>query len=135
MSLQASIEATLPRLRAEAEARMTSRCSVMRKTGGTTTVGGFKVDEWAAVHVDLPVRIGSSERSRRVDVVGVDYDTPLRVASFPRATEDLRDADLIEITSGDTAGQVFRLIETEPADQQTARRINVVGVARPEEWS
>jgi len=125
--------------RAAAAARMTSTCNVRRKTGATTLVGGFKVPVWATIHAAVNVRIGGahsgSAQSRRLEVAGVGVEVPVRVASFAYDLTDLRDGDLIEMLSGDTDDLMFRIVEVDPQDQATARRAQVVGTTRPEEWT
>ena len=59
----------------------------------------------------------------------------LRIGHLPYDTENLADGDLIEVTAGEVAGTVWRIVEAEFADQQTARRIPVESVQRPEEWA
>jgi hypothetical protein len=138
MTLQAAIDDELPFLRAEAEARMTSRAAVMRKTGDTTTVDGLEVPEWATVYPDAPFRLGGAQRggsgTRTVTVGSVETQVALRVGSFPFDHDALVDDDFIEITAGENAGLVLRIVEAEWQDQATARRVPVVSEARPEEW-
>jgi len=138
MSLQDSIASALPRLRAEAESRMTSRCTIRRKGGPPVMVDGFKVSAWTIVHADLPVRIGGTSRgaspARRDDSAGNEVEVPVRTAHFPTTTTDLADSDYIEVTSGENAGLVLRIVEATWQDQATARRVPVVGVVRPKEW-
>jgi hypothetical protein len=118
---------------------MASRCNVRRKTGAKTVVGGFEVPAWATIHADLEVKVGGanagSSQSRKIDAGGVDVEVPVRVASFPAGTNDLRDGDLVEIVSGDTEGLVLRIVEADPKDWATARRVQVIGATRPGEWT
>lgn len=138
MSLQDAIDATLPRLRAEAEARMTSRCTIRRKGGPPVMVDGFKVPAWTVVHTDLPIRIGGTTRgaspARRDDLGGADVEIAVRTAHFPVSITDLADSDYVEITDGENAGLVLRIVEATWQDQATARRVPVVSVVRPKEW-
>lgn len=140
VTLNPAIQRTLPRLRAEALARMTSACTIRRKTGAFTVVDGQKVPTWTAVYTSLPCRIGGANtgssgfRSVAADIGG-GASVPVRVASLPHDTDDLKDGDLLEVTSGDTSGLVFRLLEVDPQDQATARRVPVVGAPRPTEWA
>jgi transcription antitermination factor NusG len=133
VTLNAAIEAELPFLRAEAEARMTSRCTVRRKTGATTVVGGMKVPVWETVHTDLPLR-RTDPGTRGVEIAGVRYPDATGRDDFPHDT-DLEDGDHIEVTSGEWAGTVERVIKATKADQATARRVPVVEVPRPSEWA
>lgn len=119
---------------------MTSRVAVMRKTGDTTTdENGYEVPEWAAVHVDVPFRLGATSTgdggSRSVTVGGVTFDEATAVGHFTAATADLADEDYIDIASGEWAGSVFRIVEAVKGDQRTARRVPTAETPRPEEWS
>jgi hypothetical protein len=136
-----TVASALVRGRRAAEARMTSRCTIRRKTTATTIdpVTGFKVPVWDTTHTALPLRLAGISRgqsqSRRVETAGVEFEIGMRTAHFPAATADLRDNDLIEITSGDNAGMVLRIVEGDWQDQSTARRLPVVATQRPGEWS
>ena len=118
---------------------MTSTVAIMRLTGDTTTVNGYEVPEWAAVHVDLPFRLGSSSTgdggSREVTIGGTTFNQATAVGSFTWDTADLRDNDYIDITAGEWAGSVYSIVEAVKGDQKTARRVPVVEVPRPEEWA
>ena len=135
MSLQ-SIQA---RGRAAAEARMTSRCTIRRKTDQTTVVDGFEVPVWDTTYTALPLRLVSDStgttQSRRVETAGVEYELAMRTAHFPASTSNLRDGDLLEVTSGENTGLVLRIVEADWSDQTTARRVPVVATQRPEEWT
>lgn len=139
MTLQAAIDAELPFLRNEAESRMTARVAVMRKTGGKTVVDGLEVPEWAAAHVDLPFRLAGSSTgdggTRTVTIGGVPYQQATGVGHMPADTTDLEDSDLIDVSSGEWAGTVLRVVEATKKDQATARRVPVVEVPRPTEWA
>jgi hypothetical protein len=133
-----SIASALARGRLAAEARMTSRCNLWRKTGGVTTVGNFEQPEWVTAYTDHPVRIASTHNgaapSSRIESGGVPAEQARREAHFSASTV-LRDGDMIEMTSGDCAGLVFRVVEADPQDQATARRVRVVAAQRPTEWA
>lgn len=134
-----AIGRVLPELRAEAESRMTSRCTIHRATGDTTTnAEGWEVPEWVDTYSDLPIRLGGSERggagTRTVIIGETEVQLAVRVASLPAATSDLRDGDLIEITEGENIGAVLRIAEASWQDQATARRVPVTETTRPEEW-
>lgn len=128
----------LPQLRAEAERRMTSRVAVMRLTGDATTVDGYDVPEWVSVHVDLPFRLdsgGSADGgSRGVTVGGVTFEEATGVGHVLAGVVDLKDDDLLEITEGEWAGDVYRVVAAVRYDQKTARRVPIAEVDRPEEW-
>jgi hypothetical protein len=111
----------------------------MRKTGGTTTVDGLEVPEWATVYADTPFRLGGAQRggsgTQTVTVGGVSTQVALRVGNLPADTSDLADNDFIEITAGENAGLVFRVVEAAWQDQATARRVPLVAEQRPQEWA
>jgi hypothetical protein len=122
-----------------AESRMLSAATVHRKTGATTTdTRGLEVPGWDEVYEDRPCRIAGMARSqspsRTVNIGGAEVQVATRTAHFPHDT-DLRDGDLIEITAGELIGSVWRVVEADAADQQTARRVPVIATDRPEEWS
>lgn len=128
-------------LRDLAEQRMneSSRATIRRATGQTAQdeSTGLEVPVWEITHADLPMRLGGSRNAattRTEDVAGVEVQTALRVAHFPASTANLADGDLIEITAGENAGDVLRIIEAAWQDQATARRVPVESVHRPEEW-
>lgn len=138
--VQSAIDRELPFLRAEAEARMTSTVTIRRKTGQKTKDDrGLQVPEWEDVHVDLPARLsGTAANSAPYatqNIAGVGFTAPARVLHVPAATADLADDDFALITAGENAGLVIRLIEVGWQDQTTARRVPVVAVERPKEWS
>lgn len=114
---------------------MLSRCTIRRKTGEDTE--GENV--WADVYTALPMRLAGTIRgqsqSRRTQTAGVEYETAMRTANFPATTSNLQDGDLVDITSGENAGVVLRIVEADWQDQATARRLPVVETLRPEEWS
>lgn len=118
---------------------MTSTATIRRKTGGTTTdADGYKVPEWADVHVAISCRIGSdkgSSATRTVSTPGGDVQVATRTLSLPASTTNLADGDLVEVTAGELAGSVWRVVEADFADQQTARRCPVVATERPSEWT
>lgn len=149
--LFAELRAALPELRAHAESRMGAQkggatVAVRRRTGQMTTAeNGLEVPEWATIHADMPCRIGGANSGsagyRTVDVGdGVEFQAAVRVVSFPtwiadrEADPDLANGDLIEVTAGALNGRVYQIVEADPADQQTARRVPVIEAVRPEEW-
>jgi hypothetical protein len=134
MYLQTALNAVLPELRAEALARMTSTCTIRRKTGATTVVNNLKVPAWDDVHTDEPIRFVGGNTSR-VEVAGVDYQQATSRADFRHDLDDLKDGDLVEITAGEWVGTVLRVIEATKGDQRTARRVPVAEVTRPTEWT
>lgn len=124
--------------RAAAESRMTSRCTIRRKTGNKVIdADNQEVLEWVTVHTDLPLRIASTpsatrSRSQTPGEAEIERATPR--ADFPASTSDLADNDHIEVTSGESTGRVFRIIDAGQTDQSTARRVPVEETERPTEW-
>lgn len=120
---------------------MTSRCTVRRKTGDTTTnAAGLEVAEWETIYTDLPLRLAGTSggaAASRTQTLGSTAETQAsrREAHLPHTTTGLADGDLIEVTAGDNTGLVFRVIEADWADQSTARRIPVEATTRPAEWA
>lgn len=140
MTLQQAIEEALPRLRLEAEGRMTSRVNVYRKSGrqlGNESTGE-QSPEWLPAHLNLPFRLDSGSSSdggsRRVEIDGVTYELATAVGHFPAATDDLLDGDFIEVVSGECVGTVWSIVKAVRADQKTARRLPIVEESRPDEW-
>lgn len=117
-----------------------SDAAVLRRTGrqiqNETT--GLEEPEWATVHTG-PMRLARavstlSSGSRRQEIPGGDMQLAARQAHFPAAVTVLLDDDFIDITDGENAGTVWRIVEADFADQQTARRLPVVAEPRPSEW-
>lgn len=135
MSLQ-SIQA---RGRAAAEARMTSRCTIRRKTGNKVIdAENQEVPEWVVVHADLPCRLATSRgaiKSRTQTPGEAEVERAAPELHVPALTSDLANNDVAEITAGENTGEVARLLGASGTDQATARRIPVVAVERPSEWS
>lgn len=128
----------LPELRRQAESRMTSRATVHRKGAATPQdeETGLEGSGWSAMVTDSPFRLKGSRGAsgtRTVTVGGVEVTLAVREGHFPAGT-DLRDGDLIEVTAGENAGTVWRVVEGDWADQQTARRVPIVATDRPAEW-
>lgn len=140
MTLQSDIAWALPQLRAEAEARMTSRVNVLRKSGRQVQdeSTGEQSPEWIPVHTDLPFRLdfGSSSDggSRRIEIDGVSYELATAIGHLPALTDDLLDGDYFEVTSGECAGSVWSVVKAGRADQKTARRLPLTEESRPDEW-
>lgn len=126
--------------RRAAEARMTSRATIRRNTGRTAQdeTTGLEVPIWDTTYADLPFRLGGansgSSGTRTQDIGGVEVQLAIRTAHLPAATANVRDGDLIEVDSGENAGTIWRVVEGDWADQQTARRVPIVAADRPEEW-
>lgn len=137
--LQPAIDAALPMLRAEAEAGMESRCTIRRETGNVIIDGeNREVPEWLVIHTDLPLRIVAAPgpaRSRTQTPGDVEIERAIPRDDFPvTAAKTLRANDHVEVTAGDNAGDVHRLITVPRVDRATACRCPVETVERPTEW-
>lgn len=118
---------------------MLSRATVRRPTSKTVQdeTSGLEVPAWAVVLTGSPFRLRGTRggtSSRTLTVGGVEVTLAVREGHFPVGT-DLRDGDLIEVTAGENAGTVWRVVEGDSADQQTAYRVPIVATDRPEEWA
>lgn len=129
----------LPFLRAQAEARMTSRATVYRKGAKApqSEDDGLEGSAWATVVADSPFRLKGARgagNSRTTTIGGVEVTLAVREGHFPHGTV-LRDGDLIDVTEGENAGTTWRVVEADAADQQTAYRVPIIATDRPEEWA
>jgi hypothetical protein len=112
----------------------------MRPTGSFVTDPDTdeQVPEWATVHTDLPGRLdaghGHSGRTRSQDVAGQTFEQPIPEWHVPWGTTDILPGDHIDVTTGDTAPIVLRVLSVPRGDQQTALRLPVEVVDRPSEW-
>lgn len=124
-----------------AESRMLSRVTIRRRTGrmAQNEGNGTEYPVWETVATAVPFRLGGSSSgsatSRNVDVVGVEVQRALRTGHLPASQADLADDDYLDITAGENAGLVLRVVEAEWQDQATARRVPVIAEDRPEEWA
>lgn len=86
------------------------------------------------------LRLAGSERGvssyRTASIAGVEVQVANRAAHFPIAARSagFQDGDLIEVTAGENAGTVWRVVEADSADQKTALRLPVIAADRPVEW-
>lgn len=141
MTLQSAIDATLPFLRAEALGRMVAMATVRRDTGNVAQDEdtGAETPIWATVYTNVPFRLGGPNQgasgARVIETPGGEITLAVRTGHFPHDHDELRDGDLIDITAGENAGLVLRIIEATWQDQATARRVQVVEADRPEEWA
>lgn len=130
--------------RADAESRMGaendgSTVTIRRKTGQLVKDAiGFESPEWAVVATGVPMRLaGTAANSAPYKVEtparGV-VNQAARVGHFPAAQANLADGDYVEVTAGENADTVWRLIEVTWQDQATARRLPMEQVNRPTEW-
>lgn len=130
-------------MRARAQSRMLSRVTVRRRTGYTTQdeTSGLEVPVWEDVYTGLPFRLGGSQtslastHSHTQDLAGADIQLAARTGHVPVTTTNLADDDYIEVTAGENAGLVVRIVEATWQDQATARRVPVIEAIRPTEWS
>ncbi len=132
-------EGDLATFRELAGLRMTSRATVRRKTGATTTsANGLQVPVWVDVYTNIPCRIdasGSSDGgSRGVTVGGITYEEATGVDHFPHPSPLLKPNDVACITSGEWSDEFHRIVAVPKYDQKTARRVPIVDVERPEGW-
>ncbi len=115
---------------------MTSTATIHRRGTKATGPSGDDVWSYTTPHVGTPFRLAGSTSgdggSRSVTIGGVTYEKATAVGHLPADTTNLRDGDLIEVTAGEWAGSVFRIVEAVKKDQATARRVPVEEVARPE---
>jgi hypothetical protein len=134
-----SVDRIVSRGRVAAEARMTSRCTIRRETGNMVLdADNQQVPEWEIVYTDLPCRIAtapSASRSRTKSPGEVEIERATPEIHVPASTSGLLDNDHADITAGDNAGDVHRIITASWSDQATARRCPVEAVERPSEWS
>lgn len=133
------LAAALPELRAHAESRMGapvgSTAHVWRKSGEMVKDSdGYNVPEWVIELADIPCRIGSDRggsTSRTVSTPGGDLTLGVRTAHFPASTEGLADGDVVEVIAGRLVGSLWTIVDSDDADQQTARRASVIAAERP----
>lgn len=135
MRSPAQIEAFLERGRAAAEALMTDRVRVWRKTGRTTTNGrGKAVDELELVWGDLdegsPAKAQNDASYPSSPDVGSVGRATLRVAQvhFPYGTTEVQTGDIAEFVSSKNPrlpGSRMRLRADEDKTHTTAVRMNV----------
>lgn len=134
-----SAQSTLTAGRRAAESRMTSRATIRHRTGETLPDPDdpeAEVDEYAVVVADCPGRLAGSPRggagSRSVTVGGAEVSLAVREWHMPTWAPAPSDGDLIEITAGENAGVILRVVEASSQDQATARRLPVVEARK--EW-
>lgn len=133
------ITRALSELRGHASERLPSFATVRRATGDYVKgADGYEVPEWVDVHTDEPFALAGSSSgdggTRRVTIGGVEFQQATGVGKFRHDLTDLADGDFIDITDGEWAGTVLRVVEAVKKDQATARRVPVEGVERPAEW-
>lgn len=90
---------------------------------------------WEIVASESPGRIPPKTTYREVEVGGERRQMAVRQWHAPAATAgDWADGDHIEVTAGACEGRVFRVLESTPADQATAHRMDIIETARPTAW-
>jgi hypothetical protein len=121
--------------RLAAESRMSSRVTIRRRSSRTTQneTTGEESAVWDVVYTDLPFR-SDGGGSQTVTLGEVTFEDATGVGHLPASTTNLADGDLIEVTSGEWAGDVFRIVAAIRYDQKTARRLPIVEEPRPTEW-
>lgn len=122
--------------RRAAESRMTSRVTIYRAdpASPTTDDRGLEVAGYATILSDVPFRLAAtrgSGRSRTVRRGDSEVEVAVREGHMPTWVADLRDRDVLRVTSGESAGRFFEVVDATPADQQTARRPEVVEIDKP----
>lgn len=125
----------LAEFRAEAIGEMTSQVTLWR-LGVTAAAGnGFVTDTWTKVATDVPFGFAGNTTTSTTQRTGdVATDAAVRTGKFPHDFEDLADHDLVEITCGESAGKVFKILDSTWKDRATARRVKIVEHPRPAEW-
>lgn len=134
-----TVETALAAGRRAAESRMTSRVTIHRAgPKQVDPITGYEEPTWTTPHVDLPFRLdgpGTNDGgSREVSIGGVAIEGATTMGHVPALTRDLEDDDLLEVTSGEWAGTVWRLVRAIGLDQKTARRLPLVDAKNGREW-
>lgn len=134
------LDAALPELRAHALSRMRARVTIRRTTGDTTLDEGTgaEVPVWAVVGTDVPFRLDGASTgdggSRTVTIGGVEFEQATGIGHLPYDWTALADGDYVEVTGGQWAGTVVKVVKATKKDQATARRVPIQEVSRPAEW-
>jgi hypothetical protein len=130
----------LARGRAAAESRMTSRCTIRRKTSATTTdPDGFQIPVWEDVHVDLMCWVDREGAGSTAPVNinvggGVEFSRARRVLKIPHDATQSSDNNVAKVSGGACDGKFFRLTEVTFADQKKQQEIPIIEIERPEGW-
>ena len=130
-----SIASAVTAGRVLAESRMASTGTAYRRNGYTADANRLQVPAWEVVYTGK-CRIASGRgptSSTPETTADLDIARSSMVGHFPHATE-LRDGDLIDVTAGESAGLVFRVVEADQGDQRTACRVRLIQTERPAEW-
>lgn len=113
-----------------------STVHVWRKTGKMVPdANDYDVPEWVIELSDIPCRFppagSGSSGTRTFRTPGGDMQVATRRCDFPAGLEGLRDGDYVEVVAGRLSETVWHVIETTPADHETALRCPVEQVDRP----
>lgn len=126
--------------RRAAEARMTSRVTIYRRTEDAPQdeATGLEGSDWIAAYIDLPFRLAGSGSSdggtHKVVISGVEYNEATAVGHMPADTTDLADNDIIRVTAGEWPETYWRIVEAVRGDQKTARRVPIVAAENEGGW-
>lgn len=134
--MRRDLDAVLARGRTMAEERMRSRGTVRRRDGHTI-VNDARVYTWSTVGADILVRLDGTRGSEQssADTIGSSTTQVAHLEAHVPVGTPLRAGDLIDITSGEAAPCVLRVISAVHRDQATALRARVEVVPRPKEWT
>lgn len=134
MTLQSAIEAELPFLRAEAEARMLDTCEIRYQTGATTQDPntGSEVPVYATrFTTSCRVKVGAGLAARDSEAGGRTVVTVQRELHIPVDSPAVHPLDIAVITAvaatsdPTLAGATLKLDGPAPGSQTTARRLQV----------
>ena len=128
MTINGAIQSALPRLRAEANARMTSTALIESVTVAADPMTGRDVETPTTV-ATLPCRVKSSGvQGTRANISGAAILENRQMLHFQWDTTVLRAGMRVTITASDTpslVGMVYRLDSPTQGDQATAQRWEV----------
>lgn len=134
MTVSAGIQAELPFLRAEAEARMLDRCEIRYKTGSGTQdpVTGEKSPQYAVrFATKCRVKVSDGLSVREADVGGRTAVSVTRQLHIPVGSPAVQPGDIAVVTSVHASsdrtllGATLVLAGPAPGSQTTARRLQV----------
>lgn len=129
----------LARGRELAESLMTSTCRIGRNVGvgQQDEATGRRSIQWQIVYTGKTRVRGQNAGTSpyRPDTPGtVPVNNAVRTIKLPASVTDVRDGDIVEITSGDLTGVFFQLDEAALQDLAVERRIQAVETSRPDDW-
>lgn len=127
-----SLASVVNRGRAQAEARMDSRCRIKYRTGQSMMVDGVEQPVYANRATNVPCRVhpidAAGQNTTPAAVAGVRI---LRAISVPHDTVEVFPGDLVELTTigplteAALAGKAFRVVDPAYSSQATARKLQV----------